>query len=270
MSRGWPPQEQVLEDIAGAGVLLVEDISINQQVMREYLERCRVSVVIAGNGREALERVRSHPFELVLMDIQMPEMDGYEATRAIRDDGRFDDLPIIALTAHAMEGDREKCLAAGMNDYLSKPVEPERLLQLLKQWIKPGHRRSGRSGAIERQEREAASALPVLLPGVALDRALGKMSDDESLLRELLLRFYDEYQPLADEVVQLLEDGEMEQARQLLHKLKGASSVLDAYRVYRACTDLGAVVREGRIDTALVAEFRDAMDEIMGGLACLR
>jgi CheY-like chemotaxis protein len=127
-----------LQDIRGAWILLVEDNEINQQVARELLEGAGLPVAIATNGEEAVGAVKKKDFEAVLMDVQMPVMDGYQATREIRKDERLKGLPIIAMTAHAMTGDREKCLKAGMNDYVSKPIDPDELFFTLVKWIKPG------------------------------------------------------------------------------------------------------------------------------------
>jgi CheY-like chemotaxis protein len=106
----------------------------------ELLEGAGLPVSIATNGDEAVRAVKEKVFEAVLMDVQMPVMDGYQATREIRKDERLKDLPIIAMTAHAMAGDHERCLEAGMNDYVSKPVDPEKLFSTLVKWIKPGER----------------------------------------------------------------------------------------------------------------------------------
>ncbi len=116
-------------------VLLVEDDRLNQIVAQRLLESYGVQVVLAANGREAVEAVKRHPFDLVLMDLQMPELDGYQATAEIRRDERFQALPIIAMTAHTLVGERERCLAAGMNDHFPKPFEPGELMQLLEKWI---------------------------------------------------------------------------------------------------------------------------------------
>ncbi len=119
-------------------ILLTEDNRVNQRVAMRILERAGHSVVIAGNGREALSALDGQGFDLVLMDVQMPEMDGFEATAAIRlkENGTPTRTPIIALTAHAMKGDQERCLAAGMDDYLSKPIRPRELLNLVEKYSK--------------------------------------------------------------------------------------------------------------------------------------
>ena len=119
---------------------MAEDNEINQQVAREILESAGFVVEIASNGREAVEKVRSSPYDAVLMDIQMPEMDGLQAAEELRRDGRFGDLPIIAMTAHAMAGDREQSLQAGMNDHVTKPIDPDALFAVLLRWVRPGER----------------------------------------------------------------------------------------------------------------------------------
>ena len=119
-----PIPADALQSLQGARVLLVEDNEINQQVAEGLLARVGVSVVIAHHGEYALQLLQQEDFDGILMDMQMPVMDGLEATRQIRSDQRFHDLPIIAMTANAMPGDREKCLQAGMNDHVSKPVDP--------------------------------------------------------------------------------------------------------------------------------------------------
>jgi len=130
--------DQGLQDIRGARILVVEDNKFNQQVAQELLEGIGLMVTIANNGDEAVRAVKEKDFEAVLMDVQMPVMDGYQATSEIRKDERLKGLPIIAMTAHAMTGDREKCLKAGMNDYVAKPIDSEELFSTLVKWIKPG------------------------------------------------------------------------------------------------------------------------------------
>src|SRR5262245_52922701 len=120
----------------GARGLLVEDNEINQEVALGQLEDAEVEVDVAINGEIAVRMVRDKKYDLVLMDMQMPVMDGIEATRIIRSDAKFDVLPIIAMTANAMTADRDRCLEAGLNDHIPKPIEPEELLRVLAHWIK--------------------------------------------------------------------------------------------------------------------------------------
>ena len=129
-----------LKAIQGARILLVEDNEINQQLAQELLEGVGFVVTIANNGREALNIIQDKEFDAVLMDVQMPIMDGYKATLEIRKHDRFRDLPIVAITSHAMAGDKEKSLEAGMNDHITKPINPDQLFSRLLAWIKPGKR----------------------------------------------------------------------------------------------------------------------------------
>jgi len=129
------PEEQLRQLHSGARILLTEDNVINIEVMRELLHAANMDVVVARNGLEALEHVRASRFDLVLMDMQMPLMDGLEATRAIRNQPDMANLPILALTANAFAEDRRACMEAGMNDMLTKPVEPEVLYVTLLKWL---------------------------------------------------------------------------------------------------------------------------------------
>ena len=122
---------------AGTRLLLVEDNFVNQKVVIAMLRKRGFQIEVALNGLEAIEKLQSasQPFDVVLMDLQMPVMDGLEATRRIRKDGRWDALPIIAMTAHAMTGDKERCLEAGMNDFLAKPFGPAELVAMMERWV---------------------------------------------------------------------------------------------------------------------------------------
>ena len=123
-------------NLAGKRILLVEDDEFNRILAAEILRRLEITVVTAENGLQAIWRIKNQAFDLVLMDVQMPEMDGLAATRLLRADKRFQNLPVIALTANSMNSDREQCLAAGMNDYLSKPINPLKLVDILGYWLK--------------------------------------------------------------------------------------------------------------------------------------
>ncbi len=130
-------QSLAMDAVEGRVVLLAEDNVINQKVVTAIMKEAGVKVEIAENGREAVEAVKRKVYDAVLMDVQMPEMDGYEASRQIRNTEGLEYLPIIAMTANAMKGDKEKCLAAGMNDYIAKPIEIDQLFTTLKRWIRP-------------------------------------------------------------------------------------------------------------------------------------
>ena len=148
------PAAGATASLAGARILVVEDNAVNRKVALRMLERLGVRADTAADGRQALAAIEEHAYDLVLMDCLMPEMDGYEATQAlrIREEGTGRRLPIVAMTANAMEGDRERCLAAGMDDYIPKPVRPETLRAVLERWLGPAAARaeSGDGGPLRR------------------------------------------------------------------------------------------------------------------------
>ncbi|NLI79778.1 MAG: PAS domain S-box protein [Candidatus Riflebacteria bacterium] len=169
VSGAEPPPD--LDRLVGARALLVEDNELNQEVAVTLLTRAGMVVETAVHGREALDRLARAPFDVVLMDCQMPEMDGYECTGEIRRQSRFARLPVIAMTANAVAGDRERCLAAGMNDHLAKPIDPAALFQMLLRWLPA---REGASPPAD--SRQAGPVLPAAVPTAAGDRAGGAAS----------------------------------------------------------------------------------------------
>jgi CheY-like chemotaxis protein len=132
-----PPPSSAPDVLKGTHLLLVEDNPVNQEVALEILQNAGITVDVANSGAEALERLQHTRYDGILMDCQMPVMDGYEASRRIRQDGRFATLPIMAMTANAMSGDKEKCLDAGMNDHIAKPIDVNHLFRTLARWVKP-------------------------------------------------------------------------------------------------------------------------------------
>jgi PAS domain S-box-containing protein len=217
-----------LNAIRGARVLLAEDNEINQQVALEILESAGLNVSLADNGREAVSAVKEKYYDAVLMDIQMPVMNGYEATREIRKDERFKDLPIIAMTAHAMAGDEEKSLEAGMNGHVTKPIDPNQLFAALLKWIQPS-----KGAAADRQpdvtfeetaltqETQAEEGLPESLTGFDLKAGLERLRGNKRLYRKLLLDFGTKYAGVAAEIRETLDAKDLKQAHSLIHNLKG-------------------------------------------------
>jgi PAS domain S-box-containing protein len=261
--------------LSGVRVLLVEDNDINQMVAREILERFGLIVEIAGTGRLAVELLRAQPdrYALVLMDLQMPEMDGFEATRLIREELALTDLPIIAMTAHALEDERQHCLTSGMNDHVAKPIDPPTLLAVLARWIPP-------RGDKEEAENEAAAAfdlsaaasdLPATLPEVDLPAALSRLSGNRELLLKMLRRFAQEWAG-ADESIQVaLSAGDLQQARQRVHTLRGVAANLSMAGVTRASEALEQALTAG--DQAAIAPglaaLAAALAPVLAGLAQL-
>jgi len=185
-----------LKNIRGARILLAEDNEINQQVAQEILEQVGLVVEIANDGQEAVEMAQKNPYDVILMDIQMPVMGGFEATEKIRNlESGVKDIPIIAMTAHAMAGDREKSLKGGMNDHVTKPIDPDELFGALVKYIKPGEREIPAHLA-EKLKAEKKTEEEIPLPQISdIDFASGlaRVGGNEKLYRSLLVKFHNEY-----------------------------------------------------------------------------
>lgn len=246
----------------GCRILLVEDNQVNQQVAAGILKNLGLQVDIAANGFEALVSLQAasqdKPFSVVLMDCQMPEMDGYEATRAIRD-GRagesMREIPIVAMTANAMRGDREKCLNAGMDDYLSKPVSPEQLLSKLQEWIF-----SEGSLAGSKQDQPSAGEVLVNTDEIAVDNddpiwdkpsALQRMMNDEDLLMQLLEAFIEEVPVRTAALQTAAETGDDDALIHNAHAVKGVAGNLSAMRLHKLAAEMEREARTGNISQAV-------------------
>lgn len=226
-----------LSAIQGARILLVEDNAINQQVAREFLERYGLLVTAVENGAEALSILKQENFDAVLMDLQMPVMDGIEASRRIRLDACFSDLPIIAMTAAAMKEDREKCLAAGMNDHIAKPIQPEELCAVLIKYIKPvSHTQKEFAQAC--QATPPPTQFPEELPGFTVHDVIELLGGNQARFKELLLQFAMQFTDAAKVTARLVQEGKHQEALAYLHQIKGAAANLGATQLKEAATIL--------------------------------
>ncbi|MEO5329038.1 MAG: response regulator [Magnetococcus sp. THC-1_WYH] len=211
--------------LEGSKLLLVEDNEINQQVARELLEQAGIEVVIANNGQEAVALVQEGSFDAILMDLQMPVMDGLTATRQIRL-GKGAKVPIIAMTANALNGDRERCLEAGMSDHISKPVVPDDLYATLAKWIQT------KSGVISHPSvlsphglGELVPPIP-LLPGIDIARGLRNVGGKITLYRDVLRKFSHNQGGGCQEMDRCLVSGDLQKLEYLAHALKGVAATL--------------------------------------------
>lgn len=209
-------------------VLVVEDNVINQKVVCKMLERLQIPSTIAVNGREAVELCSRQPFELIFMDIQMPEMDGLEATRAIRSADDHGHAPvIIALTANAMQGDRERCLQAGMDDYLAKPIKQQDIESMIVKWFPA-------SGAMSEHTSGGSSVPPpVFIDPMRIEQI--KEIGDQSLLKELLELYLTDLEQYIAGITTARSAENFRQIYEWSHKLKGSSANLGIDSVRDAC-----------------------------------
>ncbi len=234
--------------LTGARVLVVEDNEINRLVTKDILEQAGLITRFAENGVDGVRAVLEEgPFDGVLMDVQMPRMDGYTATRLIRATPGFAELPIIALTANALKGDREAALAAGMNDYIAKPVDPEAALETLDRWIRPG-----------------APAVAGTR-GSGLDRTAGlrRVGGNQALYDKILLRFREDAGQFAATFSTLFEAGDREAATRLVHSLKSSAGTIGADDVQRAAGQLEEFCRDPQALGPVSARL-DAVAEAIG------
>ena len=221
-------------------MLLVEDNEVNRQIARELLESEEITVETANNGLEALTKVKDSlngkHFDLLLMDIQMPQMDGFEAAHLIRQDGHFPHLPIIALTAHAYAEDRQKALASGMNEVVTKPINPEDLFDKIAQFYR-GRLRSGIGVAPSVVIENDPQYIPII-PGLEIGKGLARVAHNAALYVELLNKFVEGQEVVEDQIREAFRQKDLVTARRLIHSSRGVCGNIGATTVATAAQDL--------------------------------
>ena len=255
-------------DASEVAVLVAEDNEINQDLLLEFLKNAGfTNVDVAANGTAAVEAINTSPYDVVLMDCQMPVMDGYEAASRIRNapDGNAN-VPIIALTANAMKGDREKCLAAGMDDFISKPVDPDILIKKINDWI--GHPEAKRDvcpsdASVHEQNSPSGFDFETVL-----ERCLGK----EELAERVLKKFSTQLEDDNGVLLNAVEENNAEEIRHVAHRLKGASSNLGIMGIYEIVCDLEESANKSNPAAAhgLIKQLEDAAAQFRGALSGLR
>ncbi|MDB5772546.1 MAG: domain S-box protein [Burkholderia sp.] len=223
----------------GARILLAEDNDINQQIAVELLNQAGISVDIANTGREALTKLQAagpHEYSMVLMDLEMPDMDGHEATIAMRQEARFEHLPIIAMTAHALANVRERCLDEGMQDYVTKPINPEQLYDTLARWMTSATTDDRVQHAPSAGEQQS-HALPAL-PGIDSQTGLSQVAGNSRLYSTLLDRFRGSQRLAVEDVSQAIASGRYLDAVRRVHTLRGVAGSIGAREVQQAAETL--------------------------------
>jgi len=240
--RGAAEGEQASR-LRGARVLVTEDNEINQQIAVELLEGAGATVTVANNGCQAVDMLSGlgqPPFDVVLMDLQMPEMDGYQATAKLRSDPRLATLPIIAMTAHATVEERQRCLAAGMNDHVGKPIDPAALFEAVGRFYHPPQGPSAHDQPSSPAPQEALLSIA----GLDTNDGLSRVGGNRKLYVKLLRQFADQQSPAIDQVADALANGDHALAERLAHTLKGVAGNVGATSVQSPAAVLERAIRD--------------------------
>jgi signal transduction histidine kinase/CheY-like chemotaxis protein len=265
-----------LSALDGARILLVEDNANNREVALDFLSAARMQIDVAEHGGEAVRMVDQGDYDLVLMDVQMREMDGLTATRNIRAMARHRDLPIVAMTAYAMAGDRDKSIAAGMNDHITKPISPEQLFRTLIRWIPPAALAARRTQAAVTIQaapppvcHPGASAPLPAIPGIDWQLAMESVDRQRARLDKRIRGFLNEYQHAAQTLRDAMSSGRHEALYNLTHNLKTTAAYIGAFHLAAQAQALEQALRSGdhgRI-APLGTELADGLEVVVGGLS---
>jgi len=259
-----------LPHFSGVKVLLVEDNDISQEIAQEHLRNAGMEVALANNGKEALDILESgRTFDIILMDCQMPVMDGYEAVREIRRKEAFKDIPILALTAHAMSGDRRKALQAGMNDYITKPFEPEEMLTTIGKWVPAAAR------ARESLEPAKPEKLPFKVPlpqvsGLDIDDGLKRAGKNPKLYKKLLSLFCAGQNDAPARIRQALANGDSKEAARIAHSIKGVAGTIGAKSLRSDADALERAIRNAETPESLakmIQDFEKKLSELIAAIS---
>ena len=233
-------------------ILLVEDNKINQMVAIEMLQQGGYEVELAENGSIALQKFVADSWDLVLMDIHMPVLDGVEAVRAIRQDSKYDHIPIIAMTANAVKKDHESYISVGMNDVITKPVRAERLYSVIDFWLKGGHILQLREREVnewadkgeEEKKREQAKDAHMEVCGMDIANALERINGKKTILLHMMRQFSLDYFRFSEQLSMEISNQNVDVALRMLHTLRGASGYLSAIEVYQSASRISELLKE--------------------------
>ncbi len=264
-SMNKPVAKLRIKVFSAATALVVEDNSINQLVVREILRDKGVTVIFAENGQKALQILRQTPIDFVLMDIQMPIMDGFQATMEIRRQEQFVNLPIIAMTAHSGCGFKTKCISAGMNGFVVKPIALEALYIELAEWFTA----DGGLPLIPVQSEAVEQGRSVIsgLPGINCDVGLAKVGNNYDLYYKILKAFYQDHSGSDIKIQELMRNNEHQAIRKLAHTLKGVSGNIGALDLFSAADALGIALNNKTAISEALYDFRTALQIVIEGLA---
>jgi len=257
LSSQSPSQQEDIERLAGMHVLLVEDTLMNQQVVIEILDQLQITVSVADNGKTALNMLEEQgieAFDAIMMDIQMPVMDGFETTRRIRNHPLFKGIPVIAMTANAMSGDRERCLAAGMDLYLTKPINRAQLIKALSQSLRLVEAGTGSADLTEPPPPHSVATID-------LATLLSRFDGDRSRVLRLLLQAEESFQCDLLQIRRCLEDEDWQCLAQSLHRLKGVAGNMATMGLYHRCATMESALAGGNT-AQLIPNYQELESEL--------
>lgn len=258
--------KSAIEKLSGAKVLVVEDNEVNQELIIELLTQNNINVELAENGQEAIDKLEQQRYDCILMDCQMPIKDGYTATREIRQKDEFKEVPIIAMTANALSGDKEKALDAGMNDYITKPVNIDDMFMIMANWINP----SEPVKAIHNTENSVPNlAVPELvLDGISIESGLYATQNNMALYRKLLIRFADSNKDFEEELSHAVAAQDWETVKLLVHTIKGTAGVIGAKELETAAQAYElSILQDNHADSALLSRVFTELNRAINSIA---
>ncbi|MBI9085392.1 MAG: response regulator [Desulfobacterales bacterium] len=274
-SASTPPETSsgmvCLDEFSGLRVLLAEDNPVNQRVASEILSLAGIDVDIAQNGHEAVEMATKYRYDAVLMDVQMPERSGIEATRELRREKTRAELPIIAMTARTMDGDREKCIEAGMNDYVPKPIDRQELFAVLRRNVSRLASGPGGVNGVPADVPCDDPRAPMVLEGIDLAEGLDRLGGDWDLYASILQEYGEVYRHFNQDFLALLDRRDHGRARRMAHSLKGAAGNVSANDLYRAAHALENACAESDLTAinANLSRVTTELDRVLTAIAHL-
>ncbi|MBF0380807.1 MAG: response regulator [Magnetococcales bacterium] len=267
LSKVLANENETKAKIGSAKILVIDDNEINQDVAKGLLEQVGLMVKCVGSGREGVSALQRDSYDAVLMDVQMPDWDGYQTTQHIRSEPRFAKLPIIAMTANAMPEDQKKCIAAGMNDHLAKPVRPERLYSTLTKWI------SNKTPLKTKQDDENNHEAPFLaLPDIDTDEGLKRMGGNRDSYLRLLIRVREDHAKDSEAIKNALQQKDIKTAQRITHTIKGVAGAIGAKSLRKQAIYLEDILLQNNYDKLpqALSKFDLALEKLLESLAILK
>ncbi|WP_016957357.1 PAS domain-containing hybrid sensor histidine kinase/response regulator [Catenovulum agarivorans] len=255
-------------DFSQAKILVVDDNTINRKVVCGFLSDTNIQIDIAVDGEQALDKIFTYEYDLVLMDIQMPKMDGYTATRHVRQNPKFDNLPIIAMTAHALDSDKSLCISKGMNAHLAKPINPDELFEVVLKWLK-AEKINKQQTAPSQQHTKFDNFLEALswIPQLEVEKALSRCQSNRKLYCKLVDDFVTEHQQSAADFLNLKRKDDCNALFIKVHSLKSSSAYIGAFGLSQKCAKLESQIELNQDFYANLKEVCNELEQIVNAIS---